>query len=92
MGKAPLWRRGHRRPQAPESRVDPERPLSSSPLIQGRETGTQTEVTRRGSSDTGGTLYLQMSPGENGGGGGQKPPRPPSLTVRPRARAFPPLW
>ena len=33
MGKAPLWRRGHRRPQAPESRVDPERPLSSSPLI-----------------------------------------------------------
>lgn len=33
MGKAPLRRRGHRRPQAPDSRVDPERPLSSSPLI-----------------------------------------------------------
>lgn len=32
MGKAPLRRRGHRRPQAHDSRVDPERPRSSSPL------------------------------------------------------------
>ena len=37
MGKAPLRRRGHRRPQAHNSRVDAERPFSSSSLILRKE-------------------------------------------------------